>query len=566
MSPRRPAPGTLASDAAERYSEEIPLDSDAQIALELRYDDDGKEIRVEVAGQDFLIGRGPSCSLILTDESVSRRHAEITRSAKGWTIRDLGSKNGIKVNTYRTDQHPLRNGDRIDIAAVRLYARIVTTGPTARAKVVFDTRDKRRHTQILDVARLDSMLSSPAIPGAGESSPLAAGLRDLDDAETGLRLFSDAAEALISCDSLDETLDRILELVFGNLPADRGVICLYDEDRKQTSPQVMRTQEGSSDEPIRISSHIANDVITRKRSLLVNDPLRDERFGGAESVILMNIRSAMCAPLYRRGRVIGFVYVDRQSAQDPFTTAHLHALSTLGILSAVAVEQASLRDGLRRAQEIRSRLARYSSPTVVERIVADASESAAMITDEADVTVVFADLTGFTAMAEALEPGETVRVLNQVFERMTDAIFEFEGTLDKFRGDGLMAFFGAPLPLSDHAERAVAASLRMQELLAELNSYAEDRQLQMRIGIHSGNVIVGDIGSPQRKDYTVIGDVVNTASRLESSVALPGEIVIGEETWQRVRGRFDCEPLEPARLRGKRRIVQPYRVVGPIET
>jgi adenylate cyclase len=231
----------------------------------------------------------------------------------------------------------------------------------------------------------------------------------------------------------------------------------------------------------------------------------------------------------------------------------------------VAVEQASLRDGLRREQDIRTRLARYSSPAVVDRIVSDSSESATMSTEEADVTVVFADLTGFTTMAETLEPGETVRVLNQVFERMTEAIFEFEGTLDKFRGDGLMAFFGAPLHLPDHAQCAVAAAVRMQELLAELNSYSEDRQLQMRIGINSGNVVVGDIGSPQRKDYTVIGDMVNTASRLESSVALPGEVVIGEETWRRVRGRFDCEPLEPARLKGKRKLVQPYKVLGPIE-
>jgi adenylate cyclase len=128
-----------------------------------------------------------------------------------------------------------------------------------------------------------------------------------------------------------------------------------------------------------------------------------------------------------------------------------------------------------------------------------------------------------------------------------------------------MAFFGAPLPLPDHAWRAVAAAVRMQELLAELNSYARDRRLQMRIGINSGPVVVGDIGSPQRRDYTVIGDVVNTASRLESSVALPDEVVIGEETWRRVRGRFDCEPLEPARLKGKRQLVQPYRVLGVLE-
>jgi adenylate cyclase len=563
--PRKAALGTLAQAAVGPQSEGISLHSDALIALELRYDEDGDEVRVEVTGENFLIGRGPSCSLILTDESVSRRHAQISWSAKGWTISDLGSKNGIKVNTYRAVQQLLHDGDRIDVAGVRLYVRMAAQGQTARANVVFETDDTRRHTEVFDVARLDSLLGTPESPKLGESSPLIAVSNDFDDAEPGLRLFSDAAESLISCDSLDETLERILELVFDNLPAERGVICLYDEENEETSPQVMRTREGSSHEPIRISSHIANDVITRKQSLLVNDPLRDERFGGAESVIMLNIRSAMCAPLYRRGRVIGFVYVDRQSTQDPFTTTHLHALSTLGILSAVAVEQASLRDGLRREQDIRTRLARYSSPAVVDRIVSDSSESATMSTEEADVTVVFADLTGFTTMAETLEPGETVRVLNQVFERMTEAIFEFEGTLDKFRGDGLMAFFGAPLHLPDHAQCAVAAAVRMQELLAELNSYSEDRQLQMRIGINSGNVVVGDIGSPQRKDYTVIGDMVNTASRLESSVALPGEVVIGEETWRRVRGRFDCEPLEPARLKGKRKLVQPYKVLGPIE-
>jgi adenylate cyclase len=130
----------------------------------------------------------------------------------------------------------------------------------------------------------------------------------------------------------------------------------------------------------------------------------------------------------------------------------------------------------------------------------------------------------------------------------------------------MMAFFGAPLAMPDHAERAVAAALRMQEQLAELNSYTRDRELSMRIGINSGPVVVGDIGSPERKDYTVIGDVVNTASRLESAVALPGQVVIGEATWKLVSGLFAAEALEPARLKGKRKLVQPYRVTGPLLT
>jgi adenylate cyclase len=536
--------------------------------LQLRYELDGEEFQVLVDNKDFLIGRAPSCSLVLADESVSRRHARITCDGANWTLSDLSSKNGIKVNTYRAAQQRLRDGDRIDLGAVRLYVGLTASRVPVPADVVFEaSEDRGRRTEIIDVAQLDSLLASRDVAGGISqlrASPLDSdGSSDInEEAASGLRLFGDAAEALISCDSLDETLDRIMELVFRNFPVERGVICFYDEETNTTVPQVMRTLAGKGGEPIRISSAIANDVIQRKQSLLVNDPLLDERFGGAESVIALNIRSAMCAPLYREGRVNGFIYVDCQSVDDGFSSAHLEALSALGILSAVAVEQTSLRDHLRSEQEMRARLSRYSSPAVVDRILDGSSEAGGMATDEADVTVVFADLCGFTSMAEALRPAETVRMLNQVFERLTEAIFEFDGTLDKFRGDGLMAFFGAPLPMPDHADRAVRSALRMQELINELNSYTENRKLQIRIGIQSGAVVVGDIGSPQRKDYTVIGDVVNTASRLESAVALPGEVVVGEATWERLASRFEGEPLEPAHLKGKREAVQSYRVSG----
>jgi len=544
---------------------------DEATRLELRFEHEGSERTVAVTEKDFLIGRAPSCSLVLADDSVSRRHARITFDGSGYTISDLGSKNGVKVNTYRTAQQRLHDGDRIDLGAVRLYARLSRARAAAPAKVVFEAKaEKGRRTEILDIAQLGSLLAARDLPATDSASPLSmadesAPPRDLETLAPDVRLFSDATEALISCDSLDETLERILELVFRSLPAERGVICLHDEASGMTTPKVMRTLDGAAGEPIRISSRIANDVIERRQALLVLDPLQDARFGGAESVILMHIRSAMCAPLYRDGHVAGFIYVDRQSVDDPFTTDHLQALSALAILSAVAVERTTLRERLRHEQEIRGRLARYSSAAVVDRIVGTPHEPGRMVAEEANVTVLFADLCGFTSMAESLAPAETVRMLNQVFERLTEAIFEFEGTLDKFRGDGLMAFFGAPLPMPDHAERAVRAALRMQELLAELNSYAKRRELQMRVGINSGAVVVGDIGSPERKDYTVIGDVVNVASRLESAVALPGEVVVGEATWERVSSHFEGETLEPARLKGKRQVVQPVRIIGARE-
>jgi len=551
-------------------------DSSHRGAVDCRlvYEAEGEQ-RVKQADQrPIVIGRAPDCDLVLRDESVSRNHARITFTDGAWWIQDLGSKNGVKINTYRAARQRLRDGDRIDLGTMRVFVEIGASSRASRANVVFENdREQGLRTEIIEMDRLDSLLVSSVefAQGPELSAPLQPEGWTTDHTpppESGelLRLFSEAAEALISCDSLDETLERILALVFNNLPAERGVICLYHEDEDRTEPKVMRTREGGTDEPIVISSHIANDVIKRKQSLLVQDTQQDERFGGAESVISLKIHSAMCAPLYRDGRVVGFVYVDRQSDKHPFVASHLQALSTLAILSAVAVEQAALRDEIRREQDIRARLSRYSSPGVVDRIV-DATHKAShgMVAEEGDVTVLFSDLAGFTGMAERLAPGEVVQMLNMVFEKLTDTIFELDGTLDKFRGDGLMAFFGAPLPMADHAQRAVDAALRMQDQIAELNAASGlGRSIDMRIGINSGQVVVGDIGSPQRKDYTVVGDVVNTASRLESSVALSGQVVIGEATWERVKHRFRCQALDEVHLKGKRESVRPYLVLGEL--
>ncbi len=493
-------------------------------------------------------------------------------------IRDLGSKNGSRVNTFHVTEQLLRNGDRLDLGMIRVYVEIGPESAASRARVIFDeNKAPSGHTEVLDLLGLDHLLqaagdltNSPSIfadkeglSGIGEDL-----LRPAESAggmASGahlLRLVSESAESLLSCTTLPETLDRILSLVFANIPVERGVICLYDSESQSIEPMAMRNREGVPDMPIAISTNITGLAIEEKQAVLVKDTAMDDRFGGAESVIMMGIHSAMCAPLLRDGNVSGYVYVDRQSTTDPFDISQLQALSILALLSAIAVEQAALRDDIRREQERRARLARYSSPAVVERILEEPSVvTGGMVAEEGEVSILFADLTGFTTMAERLPPSEVILILNEVFERLTSAVFELEGTLDKFRGDGMMAFFGAPLPMPDHAERAVEAALRMQEALGALNDAREGvRPIRMRIGVNSGSVVVGDIGSPQRKDYTVIGDVVNIASRLESSVAAPGQVVIGEATWQAAKHAYACDTLEEVMLKGKRKSVQPYLV------
>lgn len=543
--------------------------------LRLTYQVGNHDEVVESEADCIVIGRADDADLQIRHESVSRHHAKIVRSDRGWEVIDLNSKNHVKLNTYPVTREWLRSGDRVDVGAARIYLEIVDRPQSNPANVVFEEGEKRKrkHTEVIDVDHMEPLLgmtgdlrgapgwnSKASWPDKGETS----GAPTPNEPFKLLRLVSDAAETLLSCDSLDETLDRILALVFNSLPVERGVICLYDERDDRIIPKVMRTLEGRPDEQMIISNQIARSCIAEKRSILVQDTLADGKFGGAESVILLDIRSAMCAPLYRDGRVIGVIYVDRTSPRDHFETHHLQALSALAILSAVAVEHSTLRDNIRREKDIRAKLARYCSPTVVDRITGTLDPmQREMVSDEGEVSVLFADLVDFTSMAENLRPREVILVLNQVFERLCAAVFDYEGTLDKFRGDGMMAFFGAPLAQPDHAERAVRAALRMQALLADVNDNAhKGRFISMRIGINSGPVVVGDIGSPQRKDYTVIGDVVNIASRLESSIAQPGQVVIGPRTYRQVASLFHCQALEPVRLKGRIRTVRPHLVLG----
>jgi adenylate cyclase len=154
-------------------------------------------------------------------------------------------------------------------------------------------------------------------------------------------------------------------------------------------------------------------------------------------------------------------------------------------------------------------------------------------------------------------------LLNDYLSRMTDVIFKYEGTLDKYIGDAIMAVFGAPLDMPDHALRAIHAALEMRERLDEFNAERKDgHSIHIRIGINSGKAVAGEIGSINKKEYTVLGDTVNTASRLESGVARPGTIVIGENTHAAVKHLVRCRSLGRASLKGKEREVEAYEVEG----
>lgn len=213
-------------------------------------------------------------------------------------------------------------------------------------------------------------------------------------------------------------------------------------------------------------------------------------------------------------------------------------------------------------QARRERLGRYFSPRVAERIAEAADRSGRV--ERREVTVLFADLRGFTALTRDMEPEDAADTLNGWLEAMVGEVFAEGGTLDKFIGDGLLAWFGAPLDQSDHAERAVRCALGMQAALAALNARrvaAGLPALRMGVGLHTGEAVVGDLGPDIRKEFTAIGATVNRASRIESlTKTLDAELLVSEATRRRVTGPYVWEAQPPHAVKG---FVEPVQTFVP---
>ena len=200
-------------------------------------------------------------------------------------------------------------------------------------------------------------------------------------------------------------------------------------------------------------------------------------------------------------------------------------------------------------------------PRDLVRAVMASGQPAELAGDTRELTVYFSDLAGFTTIAESRTPDELVKLLGAYFDAMSQVIAAEQGTLDKYLGDGIMAFWGAPLPLPDHAARACAAALRCHRRVRELD--ARGVKLAMRIGIATGEVLVGNIGSSERLNYTVMGDTANLAARLESLNKQYGTgLMIGESTFEAARGTIVARPLDVVAVKGKARGVRVYELLA----
>ncbi|BAY25347.1 adenylate cyclase [Calothrix sp. NIES-2100] len=533
--------------------------------LKLRLQEGDTETVVSVDQDVFTIGRLPECHLYLPFGGVSRNHAKIVQTADGvWTIEDMGSKNGTQVNErILTRPQQLHNGDVVWLGNVSLLVLIVDE---AAQQLMTQQEINRDNAEQKTILRNVKQLQQQWIQADGKDGELS----NKDKTIARLKDLVDIAKNLCAATSIEAIFSQVQEVVFRYLDSiDRlallidvsscGHLELINAATRNASQQLSLPADGSW-----ISRSICQKVFDEKVVIQSADTHKDDRFSGEHSVLVKGIRSVMAVPLWDENKVVGVLYADAHLSSYHWANEgeeELSFFSALANLVASSVQRWLLLEKLKNEEVIRHRLERYHSPAVVHQQLISVGRlpDGRLPPAESEISILFADLVGFTAISERVTPTAIAELLNNLFEEMLQEVFAYGGTLDKYIGDCIMAFFGAPEPQPDHAHRATAAAKGMLTRLERLNMNGFWQEpLQLRIAINSGKAVVGDVGSSQRVEYTALGATINLAARMEA-VCPPGECVISEVTYKMLAEPSDFQEMGSYSFKGINRLIKVYQ-------
>ena len=377
-----------------------------------------------------------------------------------------------------------------------------------------------------------------------------------------LRLSHELSHAIGIERDTNKLLEKILASVLKFITADRAVIFLRDDENGELRPQASQRRDGTTG-PITISSTILDHVVKERAAVLTHDAAMDFAASKGKSMILNRISSAIVAPLLQHdNEVLGVLWLDSETLAR-FQAKDLELVQTVANQAARFIEINILGKKVEAEIVSRERLSRLLSPNIAEQVINGRLEVKPGGQRVEECTVFNSDIRGFTRMSESTSPEILVEMLNEYFETMVDTIFKYDGTLDKFMGDGIMALWGAPLVTPDDAMRSVECALEMGEALGALNRLRlskDESPLAVGIGIHTGPLVAGYIGSSKALSYTVIGDTANTSARL-CGHSLAGQIIVSENTLVRLKNRFEVEELAPAKVKGKEKPLRIFNVL-----
>lgn len=558
-----------------------------------------KDRQFPINGGEF-VGRDPANALQVLAPGVSRIHFQFLSEGGTVFVVDRNSSNGTYVNTERVTRYALQNGDVVTVGGVNFQfnyenaaaapqgvpgdsgqhspfggqisapqpvavapneidgAPVATQGGSG-AVVLEDSESEEGSLEdyALDASLVFSESTRFKSAGGGTSPSVMANL------EKRLNLYHKISQSLATIQDLDGLLEEIIDNLFEIYPqADRGFIMMGDSF-STLEPRKIKHRSGDAGE-VQISKTIARRVFENKRSILSSNAMEDSRFSGGMSILNFRILSMMCAPLIFQDEVFGIIHIDTMDRAKKFTPDDLNLLTGIAAQAATFVKNVNLVDQIQKDTEALTNLQRFFNPELASQIInqeIDLKPGGSLRTG----TVFFSDIIGFTTMTEDLDdPAEVVELINQYFSIMVDIIFKYNGTIDKFGGDAIMAEWGVPFEVEDDALRGCEAAIEMQSQLSIFNYNLKSQnknEIYMGIGLNTGEFIAGNIGSEKRMEFTCIGDDVNLAQRVES-LAGRGQVYISKRCFEAAANGLFGICVGETGVKGRKKSVTVYSVRG----
>ncbi|MEN6438885.1 MAG: adenylate/guanylate cyclase domain-containing protein [Syntrophobacter sp.] len=506
--------------------------------------DGNHEVILEAANP---VGRLPENRIQIHDALVSKNHCLIYCDSHGtYRIRDLRSRNGTFVNR-RCIEHEtaLENGDEITLGMTSCL--FVSDEPGERASL----DDDRSTILVFDRVCSTGIQQNKFLPEK-EIQDEKALRADYEKLRVAVELQREIGLEL----NLNRIYDLILACTFELLVCDQAVILMADPNGNM---KIEAFKTRTRKEQLVVSSTVIKRVKEGKVGIISADAQADERFQDAQSIVIRKVRSSMAVPILYKEELLGVMAIESSAAIMAYSEKDLLLFTNIAHQTANLVKMAEMAEKIRVEAITRERFQRLLSPDLAEMVVSGQLK-VEKGGEERIATVLFADIRGFTSMCEDMEAADVLHLLNEYFERMVEIAFKYEGTVDKFVGDMIMVVWGAPVSHPDDPARAVRAALDMQSAVGKYNA-AREREIQVGIGINTDKLVAGYIGSTRTMSYSVIGDSVNVAARL-CSAAGPGEILISDNTYQQVEGRFKVAESDPIQAKGKSQPIKAYSVLG----
>ncbi len=378
--------------------------------------------------------------------------------------------------------------------------------------------------------------------------------RETLDKYKEINLLYNISGQLAACLDLKQVANLVIDEATRLIKATSGSLMLVNPETGKFELIAALGQEYDPKAPIELGKGIAGSVMLSGKAEIVNNVQSDPRFIKGKN----QIHSIICAPLQTKEGVIGVLNISNQNSVN-YSAADLKLLTALASQAASAIENAILHEQKLKEERIKSNLERYVSAKVVEAIL-DAKAEVSLAPAKRDIAILFSDIRDFTSKCEELAPELIVDYLNEYFTHMVDVIFSHGGTVNKFVGDMIVAMFGAPSKLVHSEQGAIKTAIDMQNRIKAIPVPWIRNNFITGIGISSGEVVVGNVGSPQHMDYTAIGDKVNVASRLQS-IAKGEQILVCRSVYEVTQSLFEFKEVGTVQVKGKKNPIEVFEVI-----